>query len=150
MFEVPTLKDSIKRFTARLQQNFEAVKTNKKAFNPSPHVAAESMESKELSNKKTARNIEIVRITSDSGYRHVRNTLEAIEGEAYLRLRAPNPPSKPAYESLEFFMGKQVGKLEVVDDLRLMEQTAIMELEKQKLKEKEEYERSQRTKPASK
>jgi hypothetical protein len=147
MFEVPTIKESIRRFTQRLQENFSNVKNIDKTMQVKTRVGVVD-ETPETTAKRMNRNIEIIRITKDSGYRHVRNTLEAIEGDAYYKLRVPSQ-NKPANETLEFFMGFQVGRLAVVDDLRIMEQTSMMELEKHKLKEKEEYERSQRTKSAS-
>lgn len=146
MFKAPTIKDSIMKFTQRLRDNFATAKATQK-LTRNPHIG-ETGESNESLQKKMTRNIEVVRITQDTGYKHVKNTLEAIEGDAYYNLRVPHAV-RDVKESMEFFIGFQAGRLAVVDDIRVMEQTALMELEKQKLKEKEEYERSQRTKSTS-
>ena len=146
MFKAPTIRESIRRFTQQVQQNFATVKNRK--FQRSSHIGEPSEQSKVDLQKKMTRNIEIVRLTKDSGYRHINNTLEAIEGDAYYNLRVPHK-ERDHKESMEFFIGFQAGRLAVVEDLRIMEQEAFAELERQKLKEKEEYERSQRTKSAS-
>lgn len=89
------------------------------------------------------RNVVITEWIKRNGYNLFVAWLQQIEGDAYYRLR--NMGQKPANETSDFYIGKQNGKLELIEDIRLMFSTARMELrqaieEKQKEKEAKQSE----------
>lgn len=92
--------------------------------------------------KRDERNALIKRLSDYEGYRRlIVPFLELAETDAYFKLRHPDDRNQgdPAkHISLEEYVGKQNGKLELVEDFRLMVSSGIAELEREKAAQKAE------------
>ena len=90
--------------------------------------------------KRSERNALIKRLSDYEGYKRIIVPfLQIAENDAYFKLR--HPEDRTAGEkhfSLEEYIGKQNGKLELIEDLRLMVSTAISDIQRESDKKKAE------------
>lgn len=68
--------------------------------------------------ERNTRNLTIVEWLKRPGYNLFVAWLKQIEGDSYYKLR--HGEGRPANESLEHYLGKQDGRLEVIEDIRMM------------------------------
>lgn len=85
--------------------------------------------------KRSERNTVIKRLSEYEGYRKIIVPfLAALETDAYYKLRHPEEKNAAAdkgemQNSMDWYIGKQNGRLEVIEDFRLMVTTALAELQ---------------------
>lgn len=93
--------------------------------------------------ERRKRNALITNLSRYEGYRLIIVPfLESIEQDSYFKLR--HPEDKPKDMSLEWYNGKQVGRLEVIEDFRLMITTSLSEKEMDKAREQLNKEQAER------
>lgn len=120
------IRGYIKSFTQRLQNAYKNKGRMGRVLQPTTRIG-QAEGSREAKEKRIARDLEIVRIARDKGYSHWLSQMESIEGDAYYSLRVPHE-TRNRNESLDFFIGFQAGRLAVVEDFRIMVQSAEISL----------------------
>lgn len=97
----------------------------------------------EKAEEKHKRNIILTEFSKRPGYDILTAFLKRIEGDAYFKLR--NLKERPQNVSMESWVGMQSGKLEVIEDIRLMFSTAASELRWEQMKEQVKQEKQNDT-----
>jgi hypothetical protein len=87
----------------------------------------------EKQEEKHRRNIVLTEFSKRPGYDLLKAFLQLIEGDAYFKLR--NLKERPENVSMDSWVGIQNGRLEVVEDIRLMFATARAELKRERIDE---------------
>ena len=87
--------------------------------------------------EKRARSVKLVEWTKRDAYNVFVAFLKNIEADAYYRLR--HPDHKPG-ESIERYIGRQDGKLEVIEDIRLMFAEARLTLQEARAEQEKQNE----------
>lgn len=104
----PTVERLLRKFTPRTEEA-EAVRAREEEIHQ--------------------RNIIITEHSRHRGYPVLVSQLQQIESDAYFNLRKPEA-ARPVNMSVEEWVGKQNGRLEVVEDLRLFYANAAFQLKK--------------------
>lgn len=87
--------------------------------------------------ERYARDLKLTEWIKRDGYDIFVAFLKNIEGDAYFKLRNPSPEQN---ESIERFMGRQAGRLDVIEDIRLMFMDARVKLDEYlEMKKKEQH-----------
>lgn len=95
----------------------------------------------EKARRRSERNSLIKRLSEYEGYRRVIVPfLSSLETDAFYKLRHPEEKNQAVDRgergnSVDWYIGKQNGRLEIIEDLRLMVTTALAELQMDKARE---------------
>lgn len=99
-------------------------------------------ELREAEGKRSERNALIKRLSDYEGYRRIIVPfLQVAENDAYMKLRHPEDRKQGEFNkeiSLEEYVGRQNGKLELIEDMRLMVSSALADIQRDLDKKKAE------------
>lgn len=143
---------TIERKTGRLWSEKEIKGRLGRLLSKQPSRTREDEEVQRRQEEKHKRDTLIARLNRDEGFAVIKKVLIAIESDAYMNLRYPEKAKdikvvegsngQPRYMndwvSLDYFIGRQDGRIETIEDIRNIISEAITSIEKTKMKEEQD------------